>query len=249
MSGLEDILEKFENVSLKALAEVKLMDRFDTKFTFRRDQLLGFLEAMIPRYRLLDVNGVRAHRYKTLYFDTDTLGLYAQHHNGQYTRHKVRYRSYVDSGLCFFEIKTKNNRGRTRKSRIECEAVRGVIEGEAESLLENETPFSPADLNPILWVEFTRLSFASVCSPERLTIDLNLSYRTEDAVLQFPKLGIAEVKRDKATASSVFMDEMRAKRIWEGSMSKYCFGVVNLFPTVKMNLFKERIRQIKELAA
>ena len=110
MSGLEDILKKFGNVSLKALDELKLMDRFDTKFTFRRDQLLGILEAMIPRYRLLDVNGVRAHRYKTLYFDTDTLGLYAQHHNGQYTRHKVRYRSYVDSGLCFFEIKVKNNK-------------------------------------------------------------------------------------------------------------------------------------------
>ena len=30
-------------------------------------------------------------------------------------------------------------------------------------------------------------------------------------------------------------------------MSKYCFGVANLYPLVKRNLFKERIRQINRI--
>jgi hypothetical protein len=204
---------------------------------------------MIPHYRLLEVDGVRAHRYETLYFDTDDLSLYARHHSGKFARHKVRYRRYVDSGLCFFEIKAKGNKGRTRKTRIQTQIVNNTIEDEAESLLQKETSFSGKDFGPILRVKFMRLSFANICSPERLTIDINLSCGTGSTELNFPKLAIAEVKREKPTARSRFMDVMRERRIWEGSMSKYCFGVVNLYPFVKMNLFKERMKQIKELAA
>lgn len=30
-------------------------------------------------------------------------------------------------------------------------------------------------------------------------------------------------------------------------MSKYCFGIIHLFPGVKMNLFREQVKQLKEL--
>jgi hypothetical protein len=250
----------------------------------------------MPQYRVLEVNRVRAHRYETLYFDTRGLALYARHHSGKFTRHKIRYRRYADSGVCFFEIKAKNNKARTLKQRVQRAAIANVIEGEAADLLRKETPYSPAEFGPKLWVDFTRFTFVSRRSPERLTIDVDISYRVEghhgqETMLcahepglvegraparpasspsipqasqelrppsangrftgsgrqDFPKLVIAEVKRGRSSSGSLFVDIMRDRRIWEGSMSKYCFGVVNLYPFVKMNLFKERVRQIKEL--
>jgi hypothetical protein len=246
---LQALLGRFDLISLDAMQNVQLMDRLDTKFTFRADQLPSILHEMGSHYRLLDVNGVRTHRYETLYFDTDTLALYARHHSGKYTRHKIRYRRYADSQRCFFEIKTKSNRGRTLKRRVERECIQTVIDAEAEALLRSETSFAPEDFDPILWVNFTRLTFVSTDSPERLTLDVDLSYRRNEHELGFPKLVVGELKRDKSLSSSRFLSVMRELRIWEGSMSKYCFGVVNLYPSVKMNLFKERVKQIKQLAA
>ena len=249
MPESESKLDAFDPISLTEMDNVKLMNRVDTKFTFRVDQLPHILEEMIPQYRLLEVNGVRASRYETLYFDNHRLDLYARHHSGKFTRYKMRYRKYVDSDLCFFEIKAKNNKGRTIKQRIEREAIRHEIEGESEKLLKKETPFSAADFKPIIWVNFTRLTFVSKSSPERLTIDVSLSYKNELMEVSFPKLVIAEVKQDSSTSASPFIKLMRNRKIWQGSMSKYCFGIVNLYPRVKMNLFKERVRQLRELAA
>ena len=248
MRDLANILDTFEPVSLAEMDNVKLMDRFDSKFTFRIDHLPRVLEEMKPYYRVLEVGGVRASRYETLYFDTNSLLLYSRHHTGKFTRYKVRYRKYVDSDLCFFEIKAKNNKGRTIKKRIERKSVESAIAGEPEELLNTETKLCAKDLKAMIQVNFTRLTFVSKACPERLTIDLQLSYKNEVSAVSFPKLVIAEVKRERSSASSPFIKVMRACKIWEGSMSKYCFGIVNLFPRVKMNLFKERIRQIRQLA-
>jgi hypothetical protein len=249
MSQLDEIVGRFESVSLEAMDNVKLLDRFDTKFTFRMDQLPGILAEMFPHYRVLEVGGTRSHRYETLYFDTGNLALYSKHHSGKFTRQKVRYRKYLDSQLCFFEVKTKTNKGRTLKKRIRRADIGEVIEGEAEVLLRTQTPFCASDFRPALRVDFTRLTFVGKSASERLTIDVNLSYRVGGKSLHLPKLVIAEVKRDKSSAGSRFTDAMRRRRIWEGSMSKYCFGIANLYPLVKRNLFKERLRQIHELAA
>lgn len=249
MLDLTTILNAFDSISLQEMENVRLMDRLDAKFTFRIDQLRDVLEEMRPYYRLLEVNGCRASRYETLYFDTENLLLYSKHHAGKFTRYKIRFRKYVDSGLCFFEIKAKNNKGRTIKQRIERTAIENAIEGETAELLKQRANLSAGDFKPVIWVTFTRLTFVSKAAPERLTIDLLLSYRNQLMELSFPKLVIAEVKQDKSSCASPFARMMRQRKIWEGSMSKYCFGIVNLYPRVKMNLFRERVKQIKQLAA
>src|SRR5262245_39433091 len=112
MLDLTTILNSFDPISLPEMENVKLMDRLDAKFTFRVDQLGAILQEIRPHYRLLEVGGIRANRYETVYFDTENLLLYSKHHAGKFTRYKIRFRKYVDSGLCFFEIKAKNNKGR-----------------------------------------------------------------------------------------------------------------------------------------
>ena len=248
IAALQATLDGFAPVSLTEMQDVKLLDRLDTKFTFRQDQLPGLLDEMAAHYRLLEINGARTHRYETLYFDTDGLDLYARHHSGKYSRYKIRYRRYVESGVCFFEVKTKNNKGRTVKQRIERPAIPANLTGDEVALLERETPLKVGAFKPVMWVHFTRLTFVSKTAPERLTLDLDLSYQSESLQAGFPRLAIAEVKQDKLSSASPFVRMMRARRIWQGSMSKYCFGIIHLYPHVKMNRFKERMKQIKLVA-
>ena len=246
---LDGILSKFESISLDAMENVALMNRLEAKFTFRLDDLPGLLNQILPHYELLAVGGVRFHRYETLYFDTRALELYAQHHNGIYARHKLRYRRYADSGLCFFEVKTKNNKSRTIKRRIQRPCIASEMEGEAQEFLQREVPCLRAEVHPVLWVNFRRLTLVNKDSPERLTIDLDLSYRTKESSLSLPGLVIAEVKRDCSVIRPPFIQAARERRLWEGSMSKYCVGITSLYPNIKRNRFKERLQQITNLAA
>lgn len=247
--SLDGILARFESISLETMENVALMNRLDTKFTFGMDDLPGLLDRVMPHYLLLAVNDVRSHRYETLYFDTHGLELYARHHNGIYARHKVRYWRYADSGLCFLEVKTKSNKSRTIKDRMQRPCITSKVEGEAQEFLQRAVPSLRADVHPVLWVYFRRLTLVNKNSPERLTIDLELSYRTEESSLSFPGLVIAEVKRNSSVARSPFVQAMREQRLWEGSMSKYCLGIVGLYPSAKRNRFKERLKQITNLTA
>jgi len=41
---------------------------------------------------------------------------------------------------------------------------------------------------------------------------------------------------------------MRGRRLKHGSISKYCLGVMSLYPEAKRNRFKERWKELRELA-
>ncbi len=131
---LAAVLKTFTPITLAEMEGVELMDRTDTKYIFNISQLPGVLENLSQYYKLLNVNGVNENKYKTLYFDTPDFQLYMDHHNGRTNRYKVRYRQYVDSGLVFFEIKNKNNKERTIKSRIKRTNIADTIEGQSIGL-------------------------------------------------------------------------------------------------------------------
>ena len=92
--------------------EVKLMNRTDTKFVFEYSLLNKLMEEIKAHYYVLDIDGIRLNAYRSLYFDTEDFKFYYEHHNGKKNRNKVRYREYMDSGLCFLEIKKKTIRVR-----------------------------------------------------------------------------------------------------------------------------------------
>ena len=111
---------RMATITLDEMRGVKLMNRIDTKYVLAEDEVLTLLEHMAEcGYRVQVINGVRACRYDTLYYDTALRDMYVAHHNRQLTRQKVRTRTYVETGLTFLEIKNKSNRGRTKKRRTE----------------------------------------------------------------------------------------------------------------------------------
>ncbi len=127
---------------------------------------------------MLQVGGVRLSRYQTLYFDTPSLDLYARHQAGHAERFKVRSRCYVDSGLSFFEIKRKTNKGRTVKSRLQTATFWNRPTSEARRYLD-DLGVALEELEPILANQFTRITLVGRQRPERVTIDLGLRFRPD----------------------------------------------------------------------
>lgn len=224
---------------------VKLMDRTDTKYVFPFAQLPFLMEGLKNDYRVLNVNENKISRYESLYFDTQNFDLYHSHHRGRVNRFKIRFRKYVESELHFFEIKFKNNKGRTIKDRVKQNQIDNCIKDNAEFLLKAKTPLQASHLEAKLWVNYSRITLVNKYSPERVTIDLNLNFKNPLQDKFIPNLVIAEVKQDKAKASP-FIKLMKKNHIREGSISKYCFGVISLFDSIKHNNFKPNLILLKK---
>lgn len=225
---------------------VKLMDRTDTKYVFILPQLPVFLDQLKNEYRILDVNGNRISRYESLYFDTKEFDLYSSHQRGKKNRYKIRFRKYVESDLYYFEVKFKNNKGRTIKDRVKQKQIDESINGKAEILLNEKTPLLSGSLEAKLWVNYSRITLVNKNSPERVTIDIDLTFKNNDQDKTIHNMVIAEVKQEKARISA-FIQLMRKYHIRDGSISKYCFGVISLFENTKHNNFKPNLILIKKI--
>ncbi|MES2565953.1 MAG: polyphosphate polymerase domain-containing protein [Bacteroidota bacterium] len=241
-----DNLNAFEPITLQEMDGVKLMDRTDTKYLFNIQQLSAVLEEAKPFYRILDVDGNRISRYKTLYFDSDNFKLYNEHHSGKLNRYKIRHRSYLESNLGFLEVKFKNNKGRTLKTRIKETEVPALCDGKAFEFLKKTLPFDPLILIPKIWINYSRITLVNKISAERLTLDLGLEFEKEGEKELLNQLVIAEVKQDSKIASP-FVTIMRKKHIREGSISKYCFGVASSYSHVKKNNFKRKLLNVTKI--
>jgi hypothetical protein len=248
ISSLEEtlpVLKQFESITLKEMDSVKLMNRTDTKFIFNMSQFDEIMNEIAKSYRVLEVEGKRLSRYETLYYDTKDLELYKKHHVGKLNRYKIRHRTYIESSIGFLEVKFKNNKGRTIKTRISKKNAPFEWEDESKSFLDKSLPFEPLKLVPVIWINYSRLTLVNRSSPERLTIDLGLEFVKDKTTQKFNKLVIAEVKQEKRKASP-FMDVMKKFHIREGSISKYCMGIAFTHEAVKKNNFKQKLKTINK---
>jgi hypothetical protein len=247
MDRFLQVLNSLDPISLSEMDAVKLLDRTDTKFLFHRSKLEQVLNGVKDHYRVLEINNVRNNAYETLYYDTPGFELYLKHHNDRSNRYKIRYRKYVGSDLNFFEIKFKNNKGRTIKSRIQRSEVEMEIRGKAKALLEDTTHYTSEMLRPVFWVNYSRMTLVSRNFSERLTIDTFLTFKNECSSVSFDNLIIAELKQEKASLRSPFARLMTEGRIKQNSLSKYCLGVTQLIDDVKKNNFKPKLLTLNKI--
>lgn len=242
---IESVVQKFKPITLEEIDTVRLMNRLDTKYFFKASLILSILEKVLPYYRILEINGIRQFEYFTRYFDTPDFRLYYDHHNGRLNRYKIRQRRYDATGQEFFEIKFKNNKGQTYKSRIE-NTHQMIFNEESISFLEKKTPFKAAELNEILANQFIRITLVNNNLTERATIDYHLSFINHTTAKSFPKVGILEIKQDFTSKKSMLTEVMHELHIQPDSFSKYCTGVVSLYqPQVKINAFKPKLLKMQ----
>lgn len=246
MENTLDLFDDFQPISLDEMNNVKLLNRMDRKFMFHIRHLNDILALAKPDYYILEIKGKRSARYETTYYDTANYDMYTKHHNGKLNRYKVRFRSYVDSNMNFFEVKFKSNKGRTVKERIRMDDSNWTLDGKAGRFLEKKTIYKVSDLSPALQVNYSRITLVNRNMAERLTIDFGLNYIHGEKKVGFPNLIIAELKQDR-TGESAIMNIMQSKRIQQASMSKYCLGITSSVNNIKTNNFKSKVRYVNQL--
>lgn len=246
MSTLTEILASFNSVSLDEMDDVKLLDRLDTKFLFPIDQLPQILNNLQPFYRILEVEGNRSSQYETIYYDTNDFLMYRQHLNGKSNRFKIRFRHYMDSGIAFFEIKFRNNKGHTIKERLKKQESLDIYAEGPRKLIAGRTGLNPDQLSLVLNVYYSRITLVDIRFSERVTIDTGLYYKNEKGEKSFSSLVIAEVKQERNSRSEM-ISILRKHHVRQVRISKYCLGIIQLYENVKKNNFKPKLIELNKI--
>lgn len=249
---IADLLGDFAPIRLEEMDAIRLMNRIDSKYLTDTLELKALLEDAAARgYRVFEQDGARLHRYDSVYFDTPELRMFTEHRRGKAVRQKVRTRKYVGSGMCFLEVKHKNNHGRTKKKRIavpdgDFTDFRG--DEEVCSWLSGHSDYDAGSVSPSLETSFSRITLVNKGLSERLTIDLEVSFRNlrTGTVSNVGEAVIIELKQDGRLRSEM-QDILLRHRVKPVRVSKYCIGVVSTYSGVHPGRFKEKLRIIEKL--
>ncbi len=244
---LDRLINDYASINLREMDSYALLNRVDSKYVLTENQLIPILNNLKSNYRVLDVNGVRLNHYRSEYFDTPSFDLYYQHITRGRNYYKVRSREYVDSRLSFMEVKYKNQKKRTIKNRMITQNPVDEFTNKTSIFLENYYPFDSQELEIKLWNTFTRITLVSNRHQERLTIDLDLQFSNDNQQIGLPGIVIAEVKQERLSAKSDFIQLMREIGIRSTGFSKYCMGVSMLYEGVKKNTLKPKLLMVKKL--
>ena len=244
---MNEIINSFQPISLEEMGNIRLMNRTDTKFVTTRDKLVRLLQMAGKEYRMQEIGGERNMEYDTTYFDTPRFDMYNEHLCGHTNRQKIRFRTYVCSGVQFMEVKTKNNHGRTKKKRMEVKDM-DVQDSEKRTFLRENLHYNASELLPVINNHFSRLTLVNRNKTERLTIDSNLRFHNlvTGCDQQLGNLVIIELKRDGLCYSPV-LEMLRQLHIHPHGFSKYCMGSAMTNGQLQTNRFKPKLRDIKKL--
>lgn len=227
-------MDRLAPVSLEELnATSALLTRIDRKYVLDEASTTALLDRVPSTTKQLEIDGRRAFRYHSLYFDTPSLEAFRATAHRHRRRYKVRIRSY-DTGLRFLEVKTRRG-AHTVKERVTCERLNLDRDGAAFVFdrlgAAHIVPDGPLD--PALTTVYHRRTFL-LDDGARLTVDSDLSWHiASDDEFRVPGLVIVETK---SGARPSHADRL----LWaEGhrpqTISKYATGLAALRPHLPRN--------------
>ena len=237
-------------------SEASLLTRIDRKYLVPPGTTQEVVNHLAPRAQVLQIDGLRHFRYASTYFDTPGLDAYFLAAYKRRRRYKIRTRTYLDSGLCFLEVKTCGARGSTVKRRMgyhaddasrltgpgrafvaACLAGAGVTGSAAAREVA-------AALRPVLTTTYERTTLHLPRAEARATIDTALTWRrlgpahltaavNEGEPVSVADIAVVETK-NPATPSPA------DRALWEAGyrpthISKYATGMALLHPELPAN--------------
>lgn len=245
---LSSIIAQFQPISLEEMDAVSFMNRVDSKYVFKLNQLPAILQEAVSNYKILEINSVRHHLYDSLYFDTPDFQLYYKHLYNRLNRHKIRFRKYTSSnGLTFLEIKFKDNKEKTFKKRKKYPDICFSVPSELSDFIGHQTPYSAEQLLPSLRIQYYRMTLVNNNLNERVTIDTHLQFDNTQTQYRLNNIVIAEVKRNSYAEHTEFMNLIKKHHIRENGLSKYCTGMALTYPFVRKNNFLPKLRYFEKL--
>lgn len=246
-AALEEAVTERLPIGLEEVVrEAALQTRVDRKFLLTPQEFSALAQRLGENFRIMEIDGLRTFRYESVYFDTADFEQYRAHRQGRRRRYKVRSRTYVDTGLSMFEVKTKGLRGNTVKHRMEQDpADAGRLTGAAlaflDEVISREYGEQVPDLRPVLDSSYVRATFVNPIDGERVTCDVELSYADGRQQVEGPDLVVVETKSaDGRGISDRALAELGIRPV---SMSKYCIGVALLNPGLPANRWSRLLRR------
>lgn len=243
--SVNDILE-LPPITLEKVTETAgLLTRVDRKYLIRADLLAGLSEAT-DGFQILTIDGLRCFSYESVYFDTAELLSFSGALTGRRRRFKVRTRRYLDSELCFVEVKTQGIRNTTVKVRCEhpFDAPLDLSPSAAftDRCLEDRT--NVTDLQAILRTSYRRLTLANTALGERVTIDLNV---TADLIAddRSVDLGSWVVVETKSGSAATSVDRwLWSRGIRPSRVSKFATSLAMMEPMLPKNKWHRTIQRL-----
>ena len=252
---MTEILNEYDSITLDEMRSIRLMNRIDTKFVTTVPMLRQLLLLAKDDYFVQESQGERISPYYTLYFDTPDCKMYNRHEAGHLSRQKVRVRSYVNAGLNFLEVKTKNNHGRTKKKRIEAlnfdpenHSIFNVQSSLFSDFLQTYLKYPQQSLVRQVENRFDRITLVNKAKTERLTIDTNLRFHniSTNNYRFMEELVVIELKRDGLQPSPI-LPMLTKLRIHPHGFSKYCIGSALTNADLRRNRIKPRLHSVEKI--
>ena len=252
---MTEILNEYDSITLDEMRSIRLMNRIDTKFVTTVPMLRQLLLLAKDDYFVQESQGERISPYYTLYFDTLDYKMYNRHEAGHLSRQKVRVRSYVNAGLNFLEVKTKNNHGRTKKKRIEAlnfdpenHSIFNVQSSLFSDFLQTYLKYPQQSLVRQVENRFDRITLVNKAKTERLTIDTNLRFHniSTNNYRFMEELVVIELKRDGLQPSPI-LPLLTKLRIHPHGFSKYCIGSALTNADLRRNRIKPRLHSVEKI--
>ena len=182
-----------EHLAATTLAELNsaagLLTRVDRKYLVPASCAQELVDGLAPHARALTIDGRRRFSYASTYFDTPALEAFMLTARKRRRRFKVRTRTYLDTGLCFLEVKTRGARGTTVKRRMgyhpdDASRLTGSGRAFVAACLASTGVAGPAAardvaavLRPVLATTYERTTLHLPRAEARATIDTALTWR------------------------------------------------------------------------
>ena len=237
-----------ETISLDELNAVAgLLTRVDRKYLVPTTTAQALLDGLDGQARVLSVAGATASRYASVYFDTPTLDSYLLAARRRRRRFKVRTRIYLDSGLCFLEVKTRGPRGATVKSRLPYDVdaaevlTRQGCDFVAEQLASAQVTTAAARLAetlvPVMGTTYARTTLHLAAAGSRLTLDTALAWQdlTGRVLGDVPAGELAVVETKSPSGPGPADRFLWAQGHRPTKVSKYATGLAMIRPELPAN--------------
>ena len=235
-----------ETISLDELNAVAgLLTRVDRKYLVPTTTAQALLDGLDGQARVLSVAGATASRYASVYFDTPGLDSYLL--TARRRRRRFKVRTYLDSGLCFLEVKTRGPRGATVKSRLPYDVdtaevlTRQGLDFVAEQLATAQLTTAAARLAgtllPVMGTTYERTTLHLPAAGSRLTLDTALTWQdlTGRVLGDVPAGELAVVETKNPSGPGPADRFLWAQGHRPTKVSKYATGLAMTHPELPAN--------------
>ncbi|MFW5804707.1 MAG: polyphosphate polymerase domain-containing protein [bacterium] len=238
-------IQDFNSLNLEEIHKYFLEKKHELKFLFKINLLDSILQEAIYHYDILEINDKREQVYQTTYFDTHDLDTYHDHHNGKSNRYKIRKRYYTSTKDSYWEIKIKKGQDKIKKRIL---TGKSIDDPDVSGFINKYTPYMSQNLFPKLFNQYNRITLASKCCLERVTIDYHLVFPDPGGKdTEINHIAIAEIKKEHQMNHSFFYEILKKHRVRPIKISKYCIGLTLLNQIIKTNRFKSIVLNLNKL--